>query len=56
MKKAKFIEERKTFVDKNGLPCENCWRLEMGENFTINTLISSRKNTRYLLGVFFKGM
>ncbi|WP_431126306.1 helix-turn-helix domain-containing protein [Flagellimonas flava] len=45
-----------TFAIENGLPRKNYWRLEKGENFTINTLIRILKIHGISLGDFFKGM
>ena len=45
-----------TFAIENGLPRKNYWRMEKGENFTINTLIRILKIHNISLGDFFKGM
>ncbi|TMU55769.1 helix-turn-helix transcriptional regulator [Flagellimonas algicola] len=44
------------FTIENGLHRKNYWRLEKGENFTINTLIRILKIHGISLGDFFKGM
>ena len=45
-----------TFAMENGLPRKNYWRIEKGENFTINTLIRILKIHNISLEEFFKGI
>nr|WP_299387603.1 helix-turn-helix transcriptional regulator [Allomuricauda sp.] len=45
-----------TFAIENGLPRKNYWRIEKGENFTINTLIRILKIHDVSLEDFFKGL
>lgn len=45
-----------TFAIENGLPRKNYWRMETGENFTINTLIRILKIHGVSLEEFFKGI
>ena len=45
-----------TFAVENGLPRKNYWRIEKGENFTINTLIRILKIHNMSLEEFFKGI
>ncbi|WP_136467743.1 helix-turn-helix domain-containing protein [Flagellimonas onchidii] len=45
-----------TFAIENGLPRKNYWRIEKGENFTINTLIRILKIHNLSLEEFFKGI
>ena len=44
------------FAVENGLPRKNYWRMETGENFTINTLIRILKIHDISLEDFFKGI
>ncbi|WP_190810351.1 helix-turn-helix domain-containing protein [Flagellimonas sp. S3867] len=44
------------FAVENGLPRKNYWRIEKGENFTINSLIRILKIHGITLEEFFKGI
>ncbi len=45
-----------TFANDNDLPRKNYWRIEKGENFTINTLLKIINIHGITLEDFFKGM
>ncbi|CAL2104150.1 XRE family transcriptional regulator [Tenacibaculum sp. 190130A14a] len=45
-----------TFATDNGMPRKNYWRVENGNNFTINTLLRLSEIHKITLEEFFKGI